>query len=165
MAITGMLRELALDGCEDGVDGQFFHAAVMQQRAVSLLAGAAVEFQLQVLGFVVAGFAPGDVSWTEEGNDGLVECRSEVPGSRVGGDQQFGFTDRGFGETNAQLGIHQAEDCGMVRGLSDPASVVAFGGAANDQDGLLQIGGDSASEFRKVFPGPVLRGSECATGI
>ncbi len=88
-------------------DREVSHASMMFQGTGSTLAGATVEFVLQMDGTSVESFAPGDVCRAEQGDDRHVEWRREMARSRIGRDQQIAVFDGRFGEPQAQRLIGQ----------------------------------------------------------
>ena len=79
--------QLALDCGKDGVDRHVAHASMVFERAFTLLAGATIKLKLQVLTSLVMRFAPGDMSRTEQCDDGSPERRCKMSRPRIGRDE------------------------------------------------------------------------------
>ena len=158
-------REHSVDAGKNTVDLEVSQAAMMAAGAGALLAGAAVDADLQVLGQIVMGFAPGDMRRAEQRDDRHVERLSEMARTGIRGDEQLAVADGGFGQSETEVFIGQAEDFRAGGFADDHAHIVPLGRAADDEHGFVELIDDPLRERREVFHGPVLGGTKRAAGV
>ena len=135
------------------------------QGADSLLAGTAIDGQLQVDRLRVKRLAPGDVRGTEKRQRRHIERGGEVPRSGIGRDQQARVTNRRLRQTDAERFVRQADDLRMRNLGNDALRGRAFARAADDQDRSAKFVRQPASQFDEVFRRPILGRAEGTTRV
>jgi len=143
---------------EDGIGAQLSHAAVVAQRADSLLTGTTGHRLLEVHRQRVICPSPGDVRRPEKADHRHAEGRGEMPRAGIRRHQQRRAANARLGEADAQGKASHATDPRMTGEGRDASRRVLLGGTTNDQHMSTQLIGQAASQDANDSSGQFLAG-------